>query len=148
MAAAKKKTKTSEDFFNSDLFDGQAFKENFEKIAGSMTEFVEFQRESLETGMNSLSTVASGMEVVASEQTAFVKESYEIATETFQAASSSKSAQEVIEIQMEFLKSATERNVSFASKLSDHWVSVAKEAFEPTTKHYGEYLEKVQTFRP
>lgn len=148
MAAAKKNKTTAEAFFNADAFGGQVFKDNFGKIAEGMTELADFQRESFQAGMNSLSTLASGAEAAATEQTAFVKESYGIATETIQAASSSKSVQEAIEIQMEFLKNSAERNVNFASKLSDHWLSVAKEAFEPAAKHYGEYLEKVQTFRP
>ena len=102
----------------------------------------------METTIASFGVIASGAEAASAEQTAYLKESYELATDAFQKASSSKSAQEVIEIQSEYLKGSTERSLSFVSKLAEHWSSVTKEAFEPASKQYGEFLEKVQTYRP
>lgn len=143
---ATKKTAAAEGFetlgFNTD-----SFKDGYEKFTKSMNSFADFQKGSLEAMMASTSAYAKGFEKAASAQASFVKEQYEETVALAKAASTSKSVQETIELQAEFARTALERNLALATKLADHWNGVAKEASEPMTKRYAEFVEMVQSYR-
>lgn len=143
---ATKKTAAAEGFetlgFNTD-----SFKDGYEKFTKSMNSFADFQKGSLEAMMASTSAYAKGFEKAASAQASFVKEQYEETVALAKAASTSKSVQETIELQTEFARTALERNLALATKLADHWNGVAKEASEPMTKRYAEFVEMVQSYR-
>mgnify|MGYP002784738156 CR=1 FL=1 len=141
-----KKTATAEGFETLG-FSPDAFKDGYEKFAKSLNSFADFQKGSLEAMMASATTVAKGFEKAASAQAGFVKEQYEETVALAKAAASSKSVQETIELQSEFAKTVFERNLGIVTKLADHWNGVAKEASEPLTKRYGEFVEMVQAYR-
>lgn len=143
---ATKKTAAGEGFETLG-FSPDVFKDGYEKFAKSLNSFADFQKGSLEALMSSASTVAKGFEGAASAQAGFVKEQYEETVALAKAAASSKSVQEAIELQSEFAKTAFERNLGLVTKLADHWNGVAREASEPLTKRYGEFVEMVQTYR-
>ncbi|MFN3958692.1 MAG: phasin family protein [Parvularculaceae bacterium] len=128
-------------------FSPDAFRDGYEKFAKSLNSFADFQKGSLEAMMASANVVAKGFEQAASAQAGFVKEHYEETVALAKAAAASKSVQEAIELQTEFAKTAFERNIGLVTKLADHWNGVAKEASEPLTKRYGEFVEMVQTYR-
>lgn len=143
---ATKKTAAAEGFetlgFNTDTF-----KDGYEKFAKGLNSFADFQKGSLEAMMASSNVFAKGFEQAASAQASFVKEQYEEAVALAKAASSSKSVQETIELQTEFARTAFERNLGLVTKLADHWNGVAKEASEPMTKRYAEFVDMVQSYR-
>ncbi len=141
-----KKSATTEGFETLG-FSPDAFKDGYEKFSKSLNSFADFQKGSLEAMMASATTVAKGFEQAASAQAGFVKEQYEETVALAKAASSSKSVQETIEMQSEFAKTVFERNLGLVTKLADHWNGVAKEASEPLTKRYGEFVEMVQSYR-
>lgn len=141
-----KKSATAEGFETLG-FSPDAFKDGYEKFSKSLNSFADFQKGSLEAMMASATTVAKGFEQAASAQAGFVKEQYEETVALAKAASSSKSVQETIEMQSEFAKTVFERNLGLVTKLADHWNGVAKEASEPLTKRYGEFVEMVQSYR-
>jgi phasin family protein len=141
-----KKTATAEGFETLG-FSPDAFKDGYEKFAKSLNSFADFQKGSLEAMMASANTFAKGFEKAASAQAGFVKEQYEETVALAKAAASSKSVQETIELQSEFAKTVFERNLGIVTKLADHWNGVAKEASEPLTKRYGEFVEMVQAYR-
>lgn len=141
-----KKTTTAEGFETLG-FSPESFKDGYEKFAKSLNSFADFQKGSLEAMMASANTVAKGFEKAASAQAGFVKEQYEETVALAKAAAASKSVQEAIELQSEFAKTAFERNLGIVTKLADHWNGVAKEASEPLTKRYGEFVEMVQAYR-
>lgn len=144
---ATKKTAAAAEGFETLGFTPDAFKDGYEKFAKSLNSFADFQKGSLEAMMASANTMAKGFEQAASAQAGFVKEQYEEGVALAKAAASSKSVQETIELQTEFAKTAFERNLGLVSKLADHWNGVAKEASEPLTKRYGEFVEMVQSYR-
>lgn len=143
---AAKKTATAEGFetlgFNTD-----SFKDGYEKFANGLNSFADFQKGALEAMMASSSAVAKGFEQAASAQASFVKEQYEETVALAKAATASKSVQEAIELQSEFVRTAFERNLGLVTKLADHWNGVAKEAAEPMTKRYAEFVDRVQSYR-
>ena len=148
MAAAKGKAKKVEDFFGATAFGPEAFKDTYEKFAQNMSEFANFQKDTMEAMSVSANVFAKGVETAVAAQSNFVKDYIEEGVEAAKSASSSSSVQEAIEVQSTYARTAIEKNIGHATKMSEHWVSVSKEAAEPVTKRYGEFLEFVQTHRP
>ncbi|MGF1543703.1 MAG: phasin family protein [Parvularculaceae bacterium] len=146
--AATKKTTTETGFDAFSAMNPESFKEGYERAAKGMTAFADFQKESLEAVMASAGVCARGIEKAAAEQSAFMKEAYEESVAASKAASTAKSVQEALEVQTEFARTAFEKNLGFATKLAEHWTSVAKEAADPMSKRYGEFVEMVQSYRP
>lgn len=139
--------KTAAEGFETLGFSPDTFKDGYEKFAKGLNSFADFQKGYMEAMMASANTVAKGFEKAASAQAGFVKEQYEETVALAKAAASSKSVQESIELQSEFAKTSFERNLGLVTKLADHWNGVAKEASEPLTKRYGEFVEMVQAYR-
>lgn len=146
MTAAKNAaTEAFEAFTNANP---EAFKEGYEKLAKSMTNFTEINKGAVEALMASAGVVTRGVERVAAEHNAFLKTIYEDGVAAFKATAASKSVQEIVSIQAEYVRVQTEKNLSQFTKLSEHWSAIAKEASEPVTQRYGEMIERVQSFRP
>ena len=129
-------------------FSPDSFKDGYEKMAKGMSTWADFQKGSLEAFMASAGVFAKGFEKAASTQAGFVKEQFEESVATAKAAAASKSVQEAIELQSEFVRTAFEKNLGHVTSLADHWTSVAKEASDPLAKRYGEFVELVQAQRP
>jgi phasin family protein len=148
MAAKKTDENVATEAFESlTTFSPDAFKDGYEKFAKGMTSWAEFQTRSVEAFMASAGVLAKGLEKAASSQAGFVKEQLENSVATAKAATASKSVQEAIELQNEFVRTAFEKNLGHATKLADHWSSVAKEAADPITKRYSEFVDLVQSYR-
>ena len=147
--AAKKTVEdaSSETFEALTTFSPDTFKDGYEKFAKGMNSWADFQKSSVEALMASAGVFAKGLEHAASSQASFVKEQFEEGVATAKAAAASKSVQEAMELQNEFVRSAFEKNLGHATKLADHWTGVAKEAADPLTKRYGEFVEMVQSYR-
>ena len=146
--AGKKSAEAANDAFEQlTAFSPDAFKDGYEKFAQSMSSWADFQKGSVEAFMASAGVFAKGLEQATSTQVGFAKEQFENGVATAKAAAASKSVQEALELQNEFAKTAFEANLGFATKLADHWTNVAKEASDPLTKRYGEFVELVQSYR-
>ncbi|MFZ5618908.1 MAG: phasin family protein [Pseudomonadota bacterium] len=128
-------------------FSPDTLKEGYEKFAKGFSSWADFQKGSIEAFMASAGVVAKGFEKAASTQAGFVKEQFEEGVATAKAAASSKSVQEAFELQNDFVRAAFEKNLGHATKLADHWTGVAKEATDPLTKRYSEFVELVQSYR-
>lgn len=128
-------------------FTTDTFKDGYDKFAKSLSSLADFQKGSVEAMMASTNVLTKGFEQAASAQASFVKEQYEETVALAKAASASKSVQEAIELQTEFARTAFERNLGLVTKLADHWNGVAKEAAEPMTKRYAEFVDMVQSYR-
>jgi len=148
MAAEKKVENVATEAFESlTTFSPDAFKDGYEKYAKSMNAWADFQKGSLEAFMSAANVMAKGFEKAATTQAGFVKEQFEEGVATAKAAAASKSIQEAIELQNEFVRTAVEKNLGHATKLADHWTGVTKEAADPLSKRYGEFVELVQSYR-
>lgn len=139
--------KTAAEGFDTLGFNTDTFKDGYEKFAKSLNSLTDFQKGSFEAMIASTTAFTKGFEQAASAQAGFVKEQYDDAVALAKAASVAKSAQETIELQTEFARTAFERNVALVTKLAEHWNGVAKEASEPMTKRYAEFVELAQSYR-
>ncbi|MCB2112937.1 MAG: phasin family protein [Parvularculaceae bacterium] len=145
---AKKTAETTAEALESVMsFSPESVKDFYEQFAKGLNSFADFQKGSVEAYMASAGAVAKGFEKAATAQASFVKEQFEEGVATAKAAFASKSVQEAIEIQGEFARTAFEKNLGHASSLADHWTGVAKDAADPLTKRYGEFVEYVQSHR-
>jgi phasin family protein len=147
MTAAAKKSAATE-AFDALTFKPETFRDGYEKFAKGFSTLAEFQKSSLEAFIQSTGSIAKGVEKATSDQTAFVKATYEDGIAAAKAAASSKSVQEALEIQSEYLRSTLEKNIGQFNKLADHWVTTTKEVAEPLTSRYGAFVEMVQSYRP
>lgn len=148
MANARKTVDATDTFETIAMIKPEAMKEGYEKLAKSMSTFADFQKHSIEAMMASATALAKGFERAASEQSAFAKEAFEESVAAAKAATTSKSVQEAMEIQSDFARTAFEKQLGHATKLADHWNTVAKEAADPITKRYSDLVELVQSYRP
>ena len=149
MATEQKKTENGAEAFDAFKFGNpEFFTGGFEKMSERMTAFADFQKASYEAVVESASTFAKGVEKATSDQTAFVKESYEDGVAAAKAVTSSKSIQDAISVQNDYVRTAFEKNLKQFNKAADHWVALTKEISEPLTEQYGAFVEKVQAYRP
>lgn len=148
MATAKKAAGATETIETWTTVTPEAFKEGYEKVASGLGKWADFNRGSLEAMMKSAGRLAKGLEKAASENSAFAKAAYEDGVAAFKATTSSKSVQEALDIQSEFVRTSFEKNLSQINKLAEHWAATSKEAAEPITARYNEFVEMVQSYRP
>ena len=147
MASTKTAEKTVAEAFESISISPEAMKDGYEKLAKGVNSVAEFNKGTLEAVMASAGVLAKGFEKAASTQASFVKERFEDGVATAKAAAASKSLQEAVELQSEFVRKAFEQNLGQATALADLWTGVAKEAADPLTKRYSEFVEMVQAYR-
>jgi phasin family protein len=149
MATAKKTPGMGETFESlTATMNPEVFKEGYDKFAKGVSNFADFQKGAFEAWVSSAGSLAKGVEKITSEQTAFAKSSYEDGVAAAKAAATSKSVQEALDIQGEYLRTTFEKNLSQFNKMADFWVSTTKEAAEPLTSRYSEFVEMVQSYRP
>lgn len=148
MATATKTAGAAHALETSAAINSDAFKDGYEKMTKGMSELADFQKSSVEAVLASTGAFAKGVEKAASAQTAFLKSSYEDGVAAMTAASTSKSMQDVLEVQTDYLRSAFEKNLGYFNKLADHWIATSKETVEPLKARYGEFVEVVQSYRP
>lgn len=148
MATAKKTFGSNESFETLTAVNSESLREGYDKFAKGVSQFADFQKGSLEALMASANSFAKGVETAATEHTAFAKASYEEGVAAAKAAAASKSIQEAFDIQSDYLRTAFEKNLNQFNKLADHWAATTKQASEPLTARYGEFVEIVQSYRP
>lgn len=148
MAATKKTASQADAFETMTAMNPEAFKEGYEKFAEGVSAVADFNKGAMEAFMASAGAFARGVEKVTSENTAFAKAAFEETTATAKAAAASKSVQEAIDLNNDFVRASLEKNLGQVNKVADIWMKTAKETVEPLTAHYGEFVEKIQTYRP
>ncbi len=145
MATAKKDAKAFDGFA---ALDSETFKDGYEKFARGFSTLADFNKDSADAFMKSAGVVGKGFETAATTQASFAKESFEDTVAAAKAVAGTKSVQEVMELQSEYLRGVMEKNVSHATTLAEIWSGVAKDAADPISKRYSEFVEFVQSYRP
>ncbi len=90
-----------------------------------------FSKDQMEASTKAAHAVGEGVKALASEVTAFSKKSFEDMTASGEALRAAKTMEAALKIQQDYAKSAYEAFVAQASKFSEHYTSIAKEAFKP-----------------
>lgn len=144
----KRTTKSADAFEAMPAFNTETFKAGYEKMAESFSAVADFHKGSVEAMIASVSALAKGVEKISTENAGFLKASFEESVATAKAASTSKSVQEAVDINSEFVRASIEKNLGQFNKVSELWLETARGAAEPITVRYSELVEKIQTYRP
>jgi hypothetical protein len=98
-----------------------------------------FGKESVDAGMNSFSTLSKGVQAIAVESVDYSKKAFEDGTAVLEKLFGAKSPEKALEIQQDYVKTAYEGFVAQATKISELYVDLAKQAYKP----YEGYLAKM-----
>ncbi len=90
-----------------------------------------FSKDQMEASTKAASAVGEGVKALASEVTAFSKKSFEDMSATGEALRAAKTMEAAVKIQQDYAKAAYEAFVAQANKFTEHYTSIAKEAFKP-----------------
>lgn len=106
-------------------------------------DFQAYSKDQLEAAQQSFGTITKGFQAIAASFTDFSKKSFEEGGAYFEKLAGVKSLDKAIEVQTEFAKSSYENFVAEATKLSELYAGLAKEAYKPVES----YLTKVTPAR-
>lgn len=124
-----------------------AFRANFDKAVKGYDQFLDYGKETVEAYAKSASVASKGAETLHNEIYSYSKQSIEDSIAAAKTVMSSKSAQEVIERQANFAKSAFESYVGEIGKLNELFVATSRQAFEPLQGRYQAWVSAVQSGR-
>lgn len=145
---AARKTESVETFDAFSAANPAAFKEGYERLTKGMAGLADLNKAALEAMMSSARVLSRGTETASADTAAFLKTSFEEGVAAMRAAAAAKSLQEAIDVQSGFLRESISRNLAQVGKVSEHWVSTTREAAEPLTACYGDFVELMQSYRP
>ena len=130
---AKAKTvKESADVIESALKNGtEAVKDGFDKAVKGYDQLLSIGKDNAEAVIKSATLAGKGLEAINTQVFAYSRLSMEEGVEVTKAVLASKSVQEALEIQTDYVKSAFETYVTELNKVRDMALSVAKQAAQP-----------------
>jgi len=124
-----------------------AVKQSFERAAKSYDSLTAFQKANMEAFIQSANLATKGVESLNAEALAYSKQAIEDTVAAAKAAITSKSIQELIEVQSDFAKSYFDSIMGQATKFGEMFMSVAKESAEPLNGRTAAFVELVQSSR-
>lgn len=99
-----------------------------------MTQFEEagkYGKEFMDTGLKSVAALTKGAQAIAAEATDYSKKAYETGSATLEKLFAAKSLEKAIEVQTDYARSSYETLVAEATKMSELYAEMAKEAYKP-----------------
>ncbi|HXV29079.1 MAG TPA: phasin family protein [Sinorhizobium sp.] len=88
-------------------------------------------KEAMDVAVKSYSTLTKGFQAIATEAADYSKKSFEEGIAHIEKLSNAKSLEAAFELQTNFLKSSYENFVSEATKISEMYADLAKDAYKP-----------------
>jgi phasin family protein len=117
----------------------------FEKSAKFGEEMTDFTKGNVEAIVASARVAAKGAESLTQEAAEYGKKSFETASATMKSFASVKSPTELFQLQSDYAKSTFDSAVAEASKLSEAWVKLATDVFQPISSRYAVAAEKIKS---
>lgn len=105
-------------------------------------QIVDLAKGNVEAFVASSRLAAKGAESLTREAAEFGRKRVETATATMKSFASAKSPTEVFQLQSDYAKSAFDSMIAETSKISEAWMKIAGEAFEPITSRYAVAADK------
>jgi hypothetical protein len=90
-----------------------------------------FSKDQIEAATKAATTVGEGVKALASEATEYSKKSFEEMNSAFEALRGAKTFEAAVKIQQDYAKSAYDSFVAQATKVTEAYTNLAKEAFKP-----------------
>jgi phasin family protein len=121
-----------------------AMKDTFEKAARAQDELANLSRANFEAAVQSATAAAKGIEELNNEILSYSRQSIEDGIAIAKTAMTAKSAQELMDLQTEYARSAFDAYVGQVTKCGDMLTRTAKECFEPINKQATKLAELAQ----
>ncbi len=106
-------------------------------MTSNFDEFQKFGKEQLEAASSVAASLAKGFQTIAAETTDYSKKSIESNSAYMEKLLGAKSLDNAIQIQSEYAKSTYEGFVAQATKISEIYTNLAKEAFKPVESAFA-----------
>lgn len=103
----------------------------------SVDEFQKFSAEQMEAASRSATALSQGAQQIFAETTALSKKSVETGTDAFQSLMASRSFDRVLQVQMDFAKSAYESMLAGSSKIGGIMTATAQDMVKPLEGAYA-----------
>lgn len=126
----------------------ETVKENFEKAMTGFNDLSSFNKDTVEAFVAATNAATKNAEAFGSETVSFAKQSFEDSVSAAKAAMTSRSVQELMEINTDFTKSAFDSYMGQVNKMSDMMIAATKDTTEPLTDRFTAFVELCQSYRP
>ncbi|NVK33207.1 MAG: phasin family protein [Rhodobacteraceae bacterium] len=100
-------------------------------MLSNFDEMQKLSKDNMELAMESLGTVSKGFQSIATEIANYQKKSFEEGSSAIEKIVGSNSPEKAMEAQGEYLKSAYEGFMGEATKISEMYSELSKEAYKP-----------------
>ncbi|HEV2080882.1 MAG TPA: TIGR01841 family phasin [Brevundimonas sp.] len=125
----------------------QAFREGVDKSVASLTELNAHGKKNLEAMVESATAAQKGAEALSQNAFAYGKKTWEDGVAAAQSMAQARSVQELIELQTNWAKSATEAYLAEVTKTTDLFTASMKDSFRPLNERVTASVEKFQAAR-
>ena len=120
-------------------------REAMEKSTKAAEELNSFTRENVEALVESGKIAAKGFETMTQSALELAKKNGEAATTAFKSFSSAKSANELLQLQSDFARSQFDKFVADSSKMTEAFVKLSTDMFEPISSRFAVAADKFKT---
>ncbi|HEV2504124.1 MAG TPA: phasin family protein [Mesorhizobium sp.] len=94
-------------------------------------DFSKYGKEFADSGLKSFASLSKGVQAIATEATEYTKKSFETGAAHVEKLLSVKSIESAVELQTDYAKQAYEAFVAEATKISELYADLAKDAYKP-----------------
>lgn len=108
---------------------------NFDEVQG-------FGKENVDVALKSFGAASKGVQAIAVEMADYSKKAFEDGAAAFEKMLGVKSVEKAMELQQSYFKDAYEGFVSKATKVSELYADLAKEAYKPYEGLFGKATTK------
>ena len=90
-----------------------------------------FGKEAMDNGLKSFAAISKNMQAIATEASDYSKKAFENGSAAAEKLFAAKSPEKALEVQTDYFKQAYEGFVAQATRMSDLYVGMAKDAYKP-----------------
>ena len=90
-----------------------------------------YGKEAMDNGLKSFAAISKNMQAITVEASEYSKKAFENGSAAVEKFFAAKSPEKALEVQADYLKQAYEGFVAQATKMSDLYVEMAKDAYKP-----------------
>jgi phasin family protein len=111
-----------------------------EPFQNASDDFQKTGKDNYDAMLRSYGELSKGVQAISARMTEYSKQAFEDATSTFQKLAGVKSLEQAVEIQSQYVKTAFDKWVTEASKLSEMYAHMARDAYRPVEKAVAKKL--------
>jgi hypothetical protein len=123
----------------------EAFKSGFDKLKGASSLMSEHQKANLEAMMESSKITFKSLEDATAITTAYTKDAAQKASVALKALTGSKSIQEAVEVQADYVRGALDSYFADFNKVADVFLGAMKAASKPISDRTSATLSAMQS---